>query len=62
MPLFIRLVKITPEGMKHVKELPERFAKGREYLESLGGKVVDAYAVPVHTTSSRSSRRPTNRW
>jgi uncharacterized protein with GYD domain len=31
--------------MKHVKELPERFAKGRDYLESLGGRMVDAYAV-----------------
>jgi uncharacterized protein with GYD domain len=42
---FVRLVKLTPEGMTHIKELPERFAKGRQYLESLGGKIVDVYAV-----------------
>jgi uncharacterized protein with GYD domain len=31
--------------MTHIKEFPERFAKGRQYLESLGGKVLDLYAV-----------------
>lgn len=45
MARFVRLVKLTPEGMTHIKELPERFAKGRQYLESLGGKIVDVYAV-----------------
>jgi uncharacterized protein with GYD domain len=45
MARFVRLVKLTPEGMMHVKELPERLAKGRQYLESLGGKIVEVYAV-----------------
>jgi len=45
MARFVRLVKFTPEGLKNIKELPERFAKGRQYLESLGGKIVDIYAV-----------------
>jgi uncharacterized protein with GYD domain len=45
MARFVRLVKFTPEGKKNIKELPERFAKGRQYLESLGGKIVDVYAV-----------------
>lgn len=45
MARFVRLVKLTPEGMTHIKELPDRFAKGRQYLESLGGKIVDVYAV-----------------
>jgi len=45
MARFVRLVKLTPEGKKNIKELPERFAKGRQYLESLGGKIVDVYAV-----------------
>jgi uncharacterized protein with GYD domain len=45
MARFVRLVKFTPEGMTHIKEFPDRFAKGRQYLESLGGKVVDLYAV-----------------
>jgi len=45
MARFVRLVKFTPEGLKNLKEIPERFAKGRQYLESLGGKVVDVYAV-----------------
>ena len=45
MARFVRLVKLTPEGMMRVKELPERLAKGRQYLESLGGKIVEVYAV-----------------
>ena len=45
MARFVRLVKFTPEGLKNLKEIPERFAKGRQYLESLGGKIVDVYAV-----------------
>ena len=45
MARFVRLVKFTPEGMKNLKEIPDRFVKGRQYLESLGGKIVDVYAV-----------------
>ena len=45
MARFVRLAKFTPEGLKNIRELPERFAKGRQYLESLGGKIVDIYAV-----------------
>jgi uncharacterized protein with GYD domain len=45
MARFVRLVKLTREGMMNIKELPERLAKGRQYLESLGGKLVDIYAV-----------------
>ena len=45
MARFVRLVKFTPEGLKNLKEIPERFAQGRKYFESLGGKVVDVYAV-----------------
>ena len=45
MPRFVRLVKLTPEGMRNIKELPERFAKGRQYLESVGAKLIDVYAV-----------------
>jgi len=43
MARFVRLVKLTAEGMMNIKEFPERFAKGRQYLESLGGKIVDIY-------------------
>ena len=45
MPRFVRLVKLTREGKMNIKEMPERFAKGRQYLESLGGKIVEVYAV-----------------
>ncbi|MEA2624902.1 MAG: hypothetical protein QOD06_947 [Candidatus Binatota bacterium] len=45
MPRFVRLVKLTREGMMNIQELPQRFTKGREYLESLGGKIVEVYAV-----------------
>jgi len=45
MARFVRLVKFTPAGMMNIKELPVRFANGRQYLESLGGKIVEVYAV-----------------
>lgn len=45
MARFIRLVKFTREGMMNIKELPDRFARGRQYLESLGGRIVDVYAT-----------------
>ena len=45
MARFVRLVKFTPAGMMNIKELPVRFANGRQYLESLGGKIVEIYAV-----------------
>lgn len=45
MARFVRLVKLTREGMMNVKELPDRFARGRQYLESLGGRIVEVYAT-----------------
>ena len=44
MARFVRLVKLTREGMMHVKELPERFATARQYLESLGGWIAGRLA------------------
>jgi uncharacterized protein with GYD domain len=45
MPHYVRLVKLTREGSTHVKDLAKTMAKGRQYLESLGGRVVVAYAL-----------------
>ena len=45
MARYIRLVKLTREGAMNIKEMPERMAQGRQYLESLGGKLVEVYAV-----------------
>jgi uncharacterized protein with GYD domain len=45
MPRYVRLVKFTSEGGAHLKEIADRLGKGRQYLESMGGKFVDIYAV-----------------
>lgn len=45
MPRYIRLLKLTREGTMNIKDIGQRQAKVRQYLESLGGKIVDAYAV-----------------
>jgi uncharacterized protein with GYD domain len=47
MPRY-RLMKLTGEGAMDIKEMPERLAKGRQYLESLSGKLVEVYALPRH--------------
>ena len=45
MARYVRLIKLTREGAMSIKEMPDKMAKGVEYLESLGGKLVELYAV-----------------
>lgn len=45
MNRYVRLIKLTREGGMHIKELTARIAKGSKYIESLGGKIVEVYAV-----------------
>lgn len=45
MPNYIMLMKWTDQGIKDVKNLPQRFQESIKALETLGGKVVGVYAV-----------------
>lgn len=38
MPTYITLVNYTDEGIKHMKESPERLEKAKEVTESFGGE------------------------
>ncbi|MGH8057275.1 MAG: hypothetical protein ACREOH_08580 [Candidatus Entotheonellia bacterium] len=37
MPLYVTLMKYTPEAMKNIHEVPERFQQNRQLIESKGG-------------------------
>jgi uncharacterized protein with GYD domain len=45
MPVFVSVLKSTPEGNKDIKKARERFAAGKKSVESVGGKILDAYYV-----------------
>ena len=45
MPLFITLYKLTDQGIKDIKNTPERIEKGMKALESMGGKVIGFYST-----------------
>ncbi len=45
MPTYIVLMKLTDQGIKMVKEAPERIEAGIKSLEALGGKINDFYAT-----------------
>ena len=45
MPTYIILASWTQEGIKNIKEAPERIKKGVEGYKALGGKVIGFYAV-----------------
>ena len=43
MPTYITLVNWTDEGIKNVKESPERLGAFKEAVENTGGKVIGFY-------------------
>ena len=45
MARYIALAKVTREGAISLKETPQRFSKGREYLEQIGVKILEFYAT-----------------
>ena len=45
MPLYVTLMKYTPEAMKNIHEVPERFQQNRQIVEANGGKVIGFYAL-----------------
>jgi len=45
MATYISLMKFTDQGIKGIKETPERIEKAFKGLEAMGGKIVDFYAT-----------------
>jgi uncharacterized protein with GYD domain len=45
MPMYIALYKLTDQGIKNIKEMPQRIEKAIEASEAMGGKVLGVYSV-----------------
>ena len=45
MPTYISLFKLTDQGIKSIKDAPQRIEQGVKGLEAMGGKLVGFYAV-----------------
>lgn len=45
MPRYILLATLTTEGIKTVKERPQRILEVNQEIEAFGAKVVEQYAV-----------------
>jgi len=45
MHTYIVLMKLTDQGIRAVKDVPDRIEAGIQSLEALGGKVVGFYAT-----------------
>jgi uncharacterized protein with GYD domain len=45
MPTYISLFKLTDQGIKNIKDAPQRIEQGVKGLESMGGKLVGFYSV-----------------
>ena len=45
MPTYIGLYKLTEQGIKNVKDMPQRIEKAIEASEAMGGKVLGVYSV-----------------
>ncbi len=45
MPTYIVLYKLTDQGIRNIKEAPQRIEEGIKALEAAGGKVIGFYSV-----------------
>ena len=45
MPMYIVLYKLTDQGIKTIKEAPQRIEQGIKGMEAMGGKVLGFYSV-----------------
>jgi uncharacterized protein with GYD domain len=43
MPIFVTLYKFTEQGVKNVKDSPQRLKAGIKSFEAKGGKILGAY-------------------
>ena len=45
MPLYIGLYKLTDQGIKNIKDAPQRVEEAIKASEAMGGKVLGVYSV-----------------
>ena len=45
MPMYIGLYKLTDQGIKNIKDAPQRIEEGIKGWEAMGGKVIGFYSV-----------------
>ena len=45
MPTYISLMKLTDQGVKDVKNAPQRIEEAVKGLEAMGSKLIDFYVV-----------------
>lgn len=45
MSTYISLFKLTDQGIKNIKDTPQRIEQGIKGLEAMGGKLVGFYSV-----------------
>ncbi len=45
MPTYVSLMKLTGEGVKDIKNAPQRTAEAVKALEAMGGKLIALYMV-----------------
>ena len=45
MPTYIGLYKMTDQGIKNIKDAPDRVKEAIGAVEAMGGKVIGVYAV-----------------
>lgn len=45
MPKYIVLMKLTEQGIKEIRDAPERIEQGIKLLEKMGGKLTSFYMV-----------------
>jgi uncharacterized protein with GYD domain len=45
MPAFVSLMKFSDQGIKNIKEAPDRIQDAFDKVEKMGGKIINFYAV-----------------
>lgn len=45
MPTYISLMNLTDQGIKDIKNAPQRFGEAVKRLEAMGGKLIGFYVV-----------------
>ncbi|MEJ2718239.1 MAG: GYD domain-containing protein [Deltaproteobacteria bacterium] len=45
MPIYVSLMKLTDQGIKNIKDAPNRIQEGIKGLEAMGGKLIGFYLV-----------------
>lgn len=45
MATYILLVKLTEQGIKNIKDAPQRTEQAAKQLEAMGGKLINIYTV-----------------